>query len=159
MHFVVIVDLITTVIQPVAIAFVIYLIMQIIREPNILPIMAIAILAIVYGIQVVAFPIRRKWDMAGWMIIYLLTLPMFSMCLPLYSFWYMDDFDWGNTRMVAGEKDKAGVMVDEHGVELDSVPRKTREEYWSESCIVEETTARNGTQLFFNLDRPCSRGE
>ncbi|KAH7009025.1 chitin synthase-like protein [Ilyonectria destructans] len=57
MHFVVVVDLITTVIQPVALAYIIYLIVQIITKPSILPIMAIVILAIVYGIQVVAFVI------------------------------------------------------------------------------------------------------
>ncbi|KAH7140986.1 class V chitin synthase [Dactylonectria macrodidyma] len=156
MHFVVIVDLITTVLQPVAIAYIIYLIIQIVREPNILPIMAIVILAIVYGIQVVAFLIRRKWDMAGWMIIYLAALPVFSMCLPLYSFWYMDDFDWGNTRMVAGEKDKR-IIIDEQDTELDPVPRKTWEEYWSESRIFEDTATRNGTERFSNVDLTYSR--
>ncbi|KAH6984233.1 glycosyltransferase family 2 protein [Ilyonectria sp. MPI-CAGE-AT-0026] len=151
MHFVVIVDLITTVIQPVAIAYIIYLIVQIIDKPSILPIMAIVILAIVYGIQVVAFVIRRKWDMAGWMIIYLAALPIFSMCLPLYSFWYMDGFDWGNTRMVAGEKDK-GVMAIGHDIELEPIPRKTWEEYWSELRVFEET-ATNRTHGFSNLNQ------
>lgn len=128
MHFVVVVDLITTVVQPVAVAYIVYLVVQLVKNPSTLPIMAIVILAIVYGIQVVAFLIRRKWDMAGWMLIYLAALPIFSLCLPLYSFWCMDDFDWGNTRIVAGEKGKRAV-VDEGGGEEVVVPRMHWEDY------------------------------
>lgn len=33
--------------------------------------------------------------------------PVYSFFLPVYSFWSMDDFSWGNTRVVLGEgKDK-----------------------------------------------------
>jgi hypothetical protein len=26
--------------------------------------------------------------------------------IPLYSFWHFDDFSWGNTRVIVGEKGK-----------------------------------------------------
>ena len=35
------------------------------------------------------------------------SFPIYSFFLPVYSFWSMDDFSWGNTRVVLGEgKDK-----------------------------------------------------
>jgi hypothetical protein len=43
------------------------------------------------------------------MIVYLLALPIWNFVLPVYSFWHFDDFSWGITRQVAGEKqDKGG---------------------------------------------------
>lgn len=52
------------------------------------------------------FILRRKWDMIGWMVFYILAIPVFSLLLPLYSFWRMDDFSWGQTRVVLGEAGK-----------------------------------------------------
>jgi chitin synthase len=37
--------------------------------------------------------------MIGW--IYILAIPAFLFLLPLYSFWRMDDFSWGATRVVS----------------------------------------------------------
>lgn len=44
--------------------------------------------------------------MIGWMLFYILAIPVFSFYLPLYSFWRMDDFSWGQTRVVLGESGK-----------------------------------------------------
>ncbi len=35
--------------------------------------------------------------------VYILAIPAFSFFLPLYSFWKMDDFSWGSTRLVMNE--------------------------------------------------------
>jgi chitin synthase len=35
-------------------------------------------------------------------------MPAFSFYLPIYSFWHFDDFSWGNTRVVYGEKNRKG---------------------------------------------------
>jgi chitin synthase len=60
--------------------------------------------------------LRLRWDMIAWMIcecsamlhgwakiddlsVYILAIPVFSFFLPLYSFWKMDDFSWGSTRL------------------------------------------------------------
>jgi hypothetical protein len=48
--------------------------------------------------------------MIGWMVFYILAIPYFSLYLPLYSFWAMDDFSWGNTRVVVGESGKKLVI-------------------------------------------------
>ena len=56
------------------------------------------------------FILRRKWDMVGWMVFYILAIPVFSFFLPLYSFWRMDDFSWGQTRVVLGESGKKMIV-------------------------------------------------
>ena len=43
-------------------------------------------------------------------LVYILAIPAFSFFLPLYSFWYMDNFSWGNTRVVLGESGKKVVI-------------------------------------------------
>ena len=48
--------------------------------------------------------------MIGWMIFYIAAIPVFSFALPLYSFWKMDDFSWGATRVVLGESGKKMIV-------------------------------------------------
>lgn len=36
------------------------------------------------------------------LIQYMMGIPLFGLYIPLYSFWHMDDFSWGNTRVVVG---------------------------------------------------------
>ena len=67
-------------------------------------------IAAIYGLQALVFIMRRKWDMIGWMIFYILAIPAFSFFLPLYSFWKMDDFSWGQTRVVLGESGKKMIV-------------------------------------------------
>ncbi|MBU5857081.1 hypothetical protein JVV04_20295, partial [Vibrio cholerae O1] len=69
-----------------------------------LPIVAIAMIGAVYGLQAIIFLLKRQWQYIGWMIIYLIAFPIYAFLLPIYSFWHMDDFSWGNTRVVVGEK-------------------------------------------------------
>lgn len=38
-------------------------------------------------------------------------MPAFSFYLPIYSFWHFDDFSWGNTRLVYGEKNQKGKLT------------------------------------------------
>ncbi|RYF30020.1 MAG: hypothetical protein EOO38_32760, partial [Cytophagaceae bacterium] len=40
--------------------------------------------------------------------VYILAIPVFSFFLPLYSFWKMDDFSWGSTRL--GEYNSSTVI-------------------------------------------------
>jgi len=44
----------------------------------------------------------------------------------------MDDFSWGNTRVVTGEKGKKIVITDEGKFDPDSIPKKKWEEYQAE---------------------------
>ncbi|KKK18817.1 hypothetical protein ARAM_007342 [Aspergillus rambellii] len=141
MRFIVFLDLLSTVIMPVTIAYIIYLIVWIVRDTSTIPYTSFILLAAIYGLQALVFVVRRKWDMVGWMFIYLLALPVYSLALPLYSFWHMDDFSWGNTRVITGEKGRKVVISDEGKFDPASIPKKTWEEYQAE--LWEAQTSRD----------------
>ncbi|KAL9027685.1 MAG: hypothetical protein Q9196_003831 [Gyalolechia fulgens] len=132
MRFIVFLDLLSTIIQPVTVAYIVYLIVLVSIGNAVVPLIAFVLLGAIYGLQAVIFILRRKWEMIGWMIIYILAMPVFSLALPLYSFWHMDDFSWGNTRVVTGEKGKQVVISDEGKFDPSSIPRKKWEEYQAE---------------------------
>lgn len=132
MRFVVFVDLLSTVVQPVTIAYIVYLIVLVSTSTSVIPITAFIMLGAIYGLQAIIFILRRKWEMIGWMLMYIVAVPVFSFGLPLYSFWHMDDFSWGNTRVVTGEKGKKIVITDEGKFDPASIPRKKWEEYQAE---------------------------
>nr|XP_036583292.1 chitin synthase [Colletotrichum truncatum]KAF6792268.1 chitin synthase [Colletotrichum truncatum] len=132
MRFIVFVDLLSTVVQPVLMAYIIYLIVTVALNPSTVPITAFIMLAAIYGLQAIIFILRRKWEMIGWMILYILAIPVFSFALPLYSFWHMDDFNWGNTRVIAGEKGQKIVISDEGKFDPSAIPKKKWEEYQAE---------------------------
>ncbi|KJZ78068.1 hypothetical protein HIM_02705 [Hirsutella minnesotensis 3608] len=144
MRFIVFVDLLSTVVQPVTIAYIVYLIVLVSTKATVVPITAFVLLGAIYGLQAIIFILRRKWEMVGWMILYILAVPVFSFGLPLYAFWHMDDFNWGNTRVVAGEKGKKVVISDEGKFDPSSIPRKKWEEYQAE--LWETQTSREDTR-------------
>ncbi|KAI0132780.1 chitin synthase 6 [Xylariales sp. AK1849] len=141
MRFIVFVDLLSTVVQPVTIAYIVYLIVLVSTKATVIPVTAFIMLGAIYGLQAIIFILRRKWEMIGWMILYVLAVPVFSFGLPLYSFWNMDDFNWGNTRVVAGESGKKIVITDEGKFDPASIPRKKWEEYQAE--LWDAQTARD----------------
>lgn len=87
-----------------------YLVYLVAGEHKPIPIWSLVMLGAVYGLQALVFIMRRKWDMIGWMVFYILAIPAFSFLLPLYSFWKMDDFSWGQTRVVLGESGKKMIV-------------------------------------------------
>lgn len=59
------------------------------------------------------------------MIVYILAIPVFSFLIPIYAFWHFDDFSWGNTRIVVGEKgQKKAVGPEEGAFDPDTIPTK-----------------------------------
>ncbi|KAH6681143.1 chitin synthase [Plectosphaerella plurivora] len=141
MRFVVFVDLISTIVQPVTLVYLVYLVVILVMNPGRIPVTAFILLAAIYGLQAIIFILRRKWEMIGWMILYILAIPVFSFGLPLYAFWHMDDFAWGNTRVVAGDDGKKVVVTDEGKFDPASIPRKKWEEYQAE--LWESQTVRD----------------
>ncbi|KAI1330857.1 glycosyltransferase family 2 protein [Xylariaceae sp. FL0255] len=132
MRFVVFIDLISTLVQPVVVAYIVYLIVLVSTDSNIVPVTSFVLLGAIYGLQAIIFILRRRWEMVGWLLLYIVAVPVFSFGLPLYAFWHMDDFNWGNTRVVAGEKGKKVVVSDEGKFDPASIPRKRWEEYQAE---------------------------
>ncbi|OCF44544.1 chitin synthase 1 [Kwoniella heveanensis CBS 569] len=106
MQFVVFMDLVGTVVLPVAISLTGALIINSIIDPpksfqEAIPLM---LLAAVLGLPAILILITtRKVIYIAWMICYLIALPIWNFVLPVYSFWHFDDFSWGETRRVEGE--------------------------------------------------------
>ncbi|KAH8112775.1 glycosyltransferase family 2 protein [Phellopilus nigrolimitatus] len=132
MRFVVFIDLVSTIIQPVTVGYIIYLLYLVIGKHDSVPLWSIIMLAAIYGLQALIFLFRRKWDMIGWMVFYILAIPVFSFLLPLYSFWKMDDFSWGATRVVLGEKGKKMIVHDEGKFDPRVIPLKSWNDYENE---------------------------
>ncbi|KAI9096605.1 chitin synthase-domain-containing protein [Phlyctochytrium arcticum] len=116
MRFVVMLDLFSTLVQPVLVLYLGYLIYSATSDDEIFPTMSLILLGAIYGLQVIIFVLKRQWAQIGWMIVYILALPVFSLYIPLYAFWHFDDFSWGNTRVVIGEKGKKMVYAADVGV-------------------------------------------
>jgi chitin synthase len=106
MQFVVFMDLIGTVVLPIAISLTYALIVGIALAPpktfeEAIPLM---LLIAVLGLPAVLILITtRKVIYVFWMMIYLFALPIWNFVLPVYAFWHFDDFSWGETRKVKGE--------------------------------------------------------
>jgi chitin synthase len=130
MRFVVFIDLFGTIILPATCAYLGYLIYRVATRSGQFPLISIVMIAAVYGLQAVIFIIKRQWQHIGWMIIYILAFPIYSFVLPIYSFWNQDNFSWGNTRIVIGEKgNKQIVAVDDEGFDPRSVPLQRWDDY------------------------------
>ncbi|KNG49997.1 glycosyltransferase family 2 protein [Stemphylium lycopersici] len=130
MRFVVFIDLFGTLILPSICAYLVYLVYSVASGQGQFPIFSIVMLAAVYGLQALIFIIKRQWQHVGWMIIYILAFPIYSLALPMYSFWKQDDFSWGNTRVVIGEQGTKQVLTtDDEGFDPKAIPMMRWDEY------------------------------
>lgn len=68
MRFVVFLDLLSTIIAPVTVVYLVYLGYTLATTQSKLPIFALVLLAAVYGLQAIIFMLRRKWEMV-WLLL------------------------------------------------------------------------------------------
>jgi chitin synthase len=130
MRFVVFIDLFGTIILPATCVYLGYLIYRVATKSGQFPLISIVMIAAVYGLQAVIFIIKRQWQHIGWMIIYIIAFPIYSFVLPIYSFWNQDNFSWGNTRIVIGEKgNKQIVALQDEGFDPRSIPLQRWDDY------------------------------
>lgn len=113
MNFVILLDLIGTVVLPAAIIFTGVLIYSIATPANSFVEDSLFMLVLLLSILVLpAFLIVlttvNRPVYIGYMFIYLLALPVWNFLLPVYAFWHFDDFSWGATRAVKGEANDKG---------------------------------------------------
>lgn len=102
MQFVIGIELIGTLVLPLAICFTVYVIVfAIASEPT--PVITLVILAVILGLPgMIVIITATRWSYILWMFIYFLALPIWNFILPVYAFWKFDDFSWGDTRTIAG---------------------------------------------------------
>ncbi|KAL6630258.1 chitin synthase-domain-containing protein [Neocallimastix sp. 'constans'] len=132
MRTVVFLDLFSTMVQPAMILYLFYLIYSIIfpTEDAIFPWVSLLMLAFTYGLQIIIFILRGAFQHIGWIVIYILAMPIFGMFIPMYSYWHFDDFSWGNTRRILGEKEL-----------IEDIPKKRWAEYEQELIEMAEEAA------------------
>ncbi|EPS33699.1 putative chitin synthase [Penicillium oxalicum 114-2] len=141
MRFVVLVDLLGTIILPATCVYLGYLVYRVASGTGPFPVISIVMLAGVYGLQAIIFIVKRQWQHIGWMLIYLVAFPIYSFVLPLYSFWRQDDFTWGNTRVVIGEQgDKRVIAVEDEGFDPRSIPLQR----WDDYALANNLPGRRG---------------
>ncbi|GAA5996871.1 uncharacterized protein JCM10292_006053 [Rhodotorula paludigena] len=137
MRFIVFVDLLGTIILPATFVYLIYLIVTVATGSSALPVIAIVMIAAVYGLQAIIFLLKRQWQFIGWLIIYLCAYPVYSFLLPVYSFWRFDDFTWGNTRVVVGEgRSKKVLQAEEEAFDESTIPLAKFADY--EAALADE---------------------
>ena len=156
MRFVVLIDLFSTMVQPAMIVYLFYLIFCIIfpEEDSVFPWVSLLMLAFTYGLQIVIFILRGAFQHIGWIVIYILAMPIFSMFIPLYSFWHFDDFSWGNTRRILGENGKVKLTGDEDSDELiEDIPTKLWSDYEKEINDAFIEAEKNGNSSDSNTYR------
>uniref|UniRef100_A0A093Y1R0 chitin synthase n=1 Tax=Talaromyces marneffei PM1 TaxID=1077442 RepID=A0A093Y1R0_TALMA len=114
-------------------------------------VISVVMLAAVYGLQAILFILKRQWQHIGWMIIYLCAFPIYSVVLPLYSFWKQDDFTWGNTRVVIGEKgDQRVVAVEDEVFDPRSIPLQR----WDDYALANNLPGRRGNAEYGEEKQP-----
>eukprot|EP00565_Helicotheca_tamesis_P000645 CAMPEP_0185729644 /NCGR_PEP_ID=MMETSP1171-20130828/6778_1 /TAXON_ID=374046 /ORGANISM="Helicotheca tamensis, Strain CCMP826" /LENGTH=252 /DNA_ID=CAMNT_0028398535 /DNA_START=177 /DNA_END=935 /DNA_ORIENTATION=+ len=107
-------DLLAVAILPASMLYVVFFLYMtfVMGEP--MSQMLVILYGIIIGVQLVVFIVRSRWDYLWWFLMFVVFgVPVFYFILPLYAFWHMDDFSWGNTRMVA----KSAVKETEEEVE------------------------------------------
>ncbi|KAJ3401810.1 hypothetical protein HDU80_005694 [Chytriomyces hyalinus] len=104
MQFIIFMDLVGTVVLPAAIAFTLTIVVLSITQTGADTTLPLILLALILGLPAVLILITANRPIyIFWMLIYLLSLPVWNFVLPLYAFWHFDDFSWGATRKVSGE--------------------------------------------------------
>lgn len=142
MRFVVFIDLFGTIILPATFGYLVYLVYKVASGTGQFPLISIIMIAGVYGLQAVIFLVKRQWQHIGWMIIYILAYPIWSFVLPVYSFWKQDDFSWGNTRIVIGEKGMKKIVATEGDEGFD--PRSVPLQRWDDYALHNSLPGRRG---------------
>ncbi|KAF7374818.1 Glycosyltransferase family 2 protein [Mycena sanguinolenta] len=93
------IELVGTLVLPAAISFTIYLIINSIipgGPNNTIPLILLALILGLPGLLIVITSTKLAY--VAWMLVYLISLPIWNGILPAYAFWHFDDFSWGQTR-------------------------------------------------------------
>ncbi|KAF8642787.1 hypothetical protein AX16_009420 [Volvariella volvacea WC 439] len=164
MRFFVFIDLLSTLILPSTVVYLVYLIVTVSVGNRPFPMLAIIMLSVVYGLQAFIFIIKREFMLVGWMVVYIASYPVYSFFLPIYSFWCMDEFSWGNTRLVVGEgKDKKVIVNEDEKFDESMIPLKKFSEYeaeaWDTASRHSDETGISGSKARSRSHAPRSRAE
>lgn len=108
MQFVVFIELVGTLVLPAAISFTLYVvIISIVKKPT--PVLSLVLLALILGLPgLLIVMTASRWSYVLWMLVYLISLPIWNFVLPINAYWKFDDFSWGDTRKISGGNKQDG---------------------------------------------------
>lgn len=111
MQYVVLLELFGTLVLPAAVIFTGVLIASsIIWVPVWIPLFLLfAILGLPFAL---VFFTNFNLFYIFWLIVYLISIPIWNFVLPMYAFWHFDDFSWGETRRITGQAKDHGENED-----------------------------------------------
>jgi chitin synthase len=161
MKMVVICDMVTTVVLPASIAYLVYLIVILIIDPSQADPLVLYFIIATIGMMMMPFLLRARLDYMVWFVIYLIMgIPVFYFILPLYSFFHMDDFGWGKTREVAPSNGTGSNTIimgdaddDDKSRENEDDPDATK----GSSATSSKTATTKGTEV--SSVAPSTKGE
>ncbi|KAG0669885.1 Chitin synthase, class 3 [Maudiozyma exigua] len=135
MQFIIVIELIGTLVLPLAICFTLYVVCVAIFSP-VTPTMTLCLLALILGLPglLVAVTVSSV-SYVLWLLVYIVALPIWNFILPSYAFWKFDDFSWGGTRKVAGEKGDHGHDDSNTDFEHSMIRMKTWQQFEKEMII------------------------
>jgi chitin synthase len=64
------------------------------------------VLAFTIGVPLVLTAITWRGKMIFYALAFIMWTPFYSVLIPLYSIWKMDDFGWGSTRSITTQKEE-----------------------------------------------------
>ena len=110
MQFVIFMELVGTLVLPAAIMFTgVLIINTFLSDPQWIP---LGLLAAILGLPAILILFTtRNLSYVLWFLVYIVALPIWNFVLPVYAYWHMDDFSWGETRKLEGV---AAVKDDSH---------------------------------------------
>ncbi|KAL3823052.1 hypothetical protein ACHAXA_005240 [Cyclostephanos tholiformis] len=130
MKTVVYLDLIACMILPASTVYAVYLIFLVAAGKTQFSLLLLVLYGLILGVQIIVFILRSRYDFLFWFLYFTFVgVPVFYFVLPLYAFWHMDDFSWGETRKVAAmkqsfEKPPPPVEDDDESTESDDESEK-----------------------------------
>jgi hypothetical protein len=145
MKMVVVTDLIAIMIIPASLVYLGYLAYLFAMEPETIDTFVWIFLVVSFGLQMVSFVLRSRWDYFLWFGIFCVAgIPVLYFFLPLYAFAHMDDFSLGKTRQVGPEggkkkndKGDAGSITSQADFSESSSPASPRRSQSKLDCTVD----------------------
>lgn len=145
MQFVIVVQLIGTLVLPASITFTLYIIIiAIVSTPT--PILSLVLMGIIFGLPALLIVVTVSNLMyVVWMVIYIFSLPIWNFVLPSYAYWKFDDFSWGDTRKTeGGDKGSHGDREGEFdGTQIQQMTWREFERQRKENVINHESDSNN----------------
>ncbi|KAJ3352666.1 hypothetical protein GGF32_003623 [Allomyces javanicus] len=122
-------DLLSTLVLPASTFYLYSLIVRMCIEGVDKYYLVLSGLAGLYGSHLfIILLVKKQYEYVVWITVYvILSMPVFSIVLPLYAFWHFDDFSWGTTRQIKSQGD--GQQDGDRAIGIKNIPMALLAEY------------------------------